>query len=61
MALDEPKETDATYNVKGFIFIMDKALVATVQKIIIDLGPMGFSVTGTLVTGGARAGGYSCA
>ncbi len=42
MALDEPKETDDVYDVKGFKFVVDKDFMKQAQIIKIDFTGMGF-------------------
>ncbi len=42
MALDEPKPTDDTYNVKGFQLVVDKEFMKQAKMIKIDFSGMGF-------------------
>ncbi|MBL0715141.1 MAG: hypothetical protein JJV98_15745 [Desulfosarcina sp.] len=46
MALDEPKDTDATFAIGGFDYIIDRDLLARTQPISIDYTLIGFRVTG---------------
>ncbi|SLM33070.1 conserved hypothetical protein [Desulfamplus magnetovallimortis] len=44
MALDEPRDNDNTYNVKGFKFVVDKEFMKQAQLIKIDFTGMGFKL-----------------
>lgn len=51
MALDEPKDTDDTYDVKGLKFVVDKEFMAQAQNIRVDFTGMGFSLDSNLDLG----------
>ncbi len=60
MALDEPKETDETFNEKGITFLVDKTLFEEVKPINVDyvesaMGA-GFSLTSNLQRSGGGCG-----
>lgn len=60
MALDEPKDTDDLYEVKGLKFVVDKEFMEKAQTITIDFNGMGFSLDSGLDLGrGANCGGCS--
>jgi Fe-S cluster assembly iron-binding protein IscA len=61
LALDEPKETDATYNVDAFTYVIDKNLINAIQPVTIDYTAVGFSVTGNMTDSRFNAGRNSCA
>jgi Fe-S cluster assembly iron-binding protein IscA len=63
MALDAPKETDVTFVVGGFDYLVDRDLLERIQPLTIDFTPVGFKVTGCLTTGSGTAGydGGGCA
>ncbi len=44
MALDEPKETDETFEIEGFSYIVDKALLEKAKPIKIDFLINGFKL-----------------
>ena len=48
MALDEPKETDETFEIEGLTYVVEKGLLERVQPITVDYTGMGFSVAGNL-------------
>jgi Fe-S cluster assembly iron-binding protein IscA len=56
MALDEPKDTDATFAIGGFDFVIDRELLNRTQPIVIDYSPMGFQVTGGTAPGNGNSG-----
>jgi hypothetical protein len=49
MALDEPKDTDHTYNIDGFTFIADKDFIERAKPVKIDFIEYGFRLTSSLV------------
>ena len=60
MALDEPKESDDTFDVKGLKFVVDKEFMERAQTIKIDFTGMGFSLDSGLDLGqGGSCGGCS--
>ena len=44
MALDEPKDSDDLFDVKGLKFVVDKEFMEKAQQIKIDFNGMGFSL-----------------
>ncbi len=44
MALDEPKETDDVYDVKGHKLVVDKELMKLAQTIKVDFSGIGFNI-----------------
>jgi len=59
MALDEPKETDDTYDVKGFKIIVDKEFMKQAQIIKIDFTGMGFHLDSKIDLGQSACGSCS--
>ena len=51
MALDEPKDTDDTYEVKGHKFVVDKEFMEKAEEIRIDFTGMGFSLDSNMDLG----------
>ena len=45
MALDEPKESDSTYDVNGFQFVMDKDFYEKAKPVKIDFLGYGFKIS----------------
>ena len=56
MALDEPKENDESYDVKGFKIIVDKAFMAQAKEINIDFTGMGFRLDSKIDLGESACG-----
>ena len=48
MALDEPKDTDNSYDVNGFKFIMDKDFDEKAQPVSIDFMGYGFKISSSI-------------
>ena len=48
MALDEPKDTDNSYDVNGFKFIMDKEFDKKAQPVSIDFLGYGFKIDSSI-------------
>ena len=48
MALDEPKDTDNSYDVNGFKFIMDKEFDEKAQPVSIDFMGYGFKINSSI-------------
>ncbi len=48
LALDEQKDSDNIFDIKGFQFLVDKALLDTVAPIEVDLTEAGFVVNSSL-------------
>ena len=60
MALDEPKDSDDLFDVKGIQFVVDKVFMEKAQAIQIDFNGMGFSLDSGLDLGqGGNCGGCS--
>ncbi len=65
MALDEPKDSDHLFDVKGLKFVADKVFMEKAQKIKIDFNGMGFSLDSGIDLGqgsgcGSCSSGGSC-
>jgi Fe-S cluster assembly iron-binding protein IscA len=45
MALDEPKESDNTYEIDGFKYIIDKDFLEKAQPIKVDFAEYGFKIS----------------
>jgi len=58
LALDEPKDTDDTFAIDDYTFLVDKELMAQAKPISIDLTYMGFQINSSLELGGGC--GSSC-
>ena len=56
MALDEPKDSDDVYEVKGFKLVVDKTFMQQAKMIKIDFTGMGFSLDSKLDLGGSDCG-----
>ena len=56
MALDEPKDTDVTFVVAGYAYIVDRDLLDRTQPLGIDCTPTGFRITSQAVPGHRSAG-----
>lgn len=60
MALDEPKDSDDLFEVKGLKFVVDKVFMEKAQKIKIDFNGMGFGLSSGIDLGQAgNCGGCS--
>ncbi len=60
MALDELKDTDDSFEVKGLQFVVDKDFMAKAEKIKIDFTGMGFHLDSNMDLGqGGSCGGCS--
>ena len=65
MALDEPKDTDNSYEVNGFKFIMDKEFFEKAKPVKVDFLGYGFSISSSIEFGPSACGscstsGYNC-
>ena len=56
MALDEPKENDDTYDVKGFQIVVDKEFMKQAKMIKIDFTGMGFHLDSKIDLGQSSCG-----
>ncbi len=61
MALDEPRETDDTYEVKGHKFIVEKQFMKQAQPIKIDFTGMGFHLDSNIDLGQSACSGCGSA
>ncbi len=57
MALDEPKDTDDTFDVKGHKFVVDKEFMDKAENISIDFTGMGFALDSNIELGGGGCSG----
>jgi iron-sulfur cluster assembly protein len=57
MALDEPKNTDDSFDVKGHKFVVDKEFMEKAERIKIDFTGMGFHLDSNMDLGGGGCGG----
>ncbi|MBF0482884.1 MAG: hypothetical protein HQK81_15330 [Desulfovibrionaceae bacterium] len=60
LALDEPKESDDSFEVSGYTFVIDKELMAQAKSIKVDMTYMGFQVESDMQLGGGGSCGSSC-
>lgn len=51
MALDEPKDSDDTFDVKGHQFVVDKEFMGQAENIKIDFTGMGFHLDSNIDLG----------
>ena len=51
MALDEPKDTDDTFDIKGLTFVVDKTFMENAKTIKIDFSGMGFQLDSNIDLG----------
>jgi len=51
MALDEPKDTDDNFDVKGLKFVVDKDFMGKAENIKIDFTGMGFHLDSNMDMG----------
>ncbi len=56
MALDESKDTDDNFDVKGLKFVVDKEFMEKAETIKIDFTGMGFSLDSNMDLGGGSCG-----
>ncbi len=56
MALDEPKDSDDNFEVKGLKFVVDKEFMGQAENIKIDFTGMGFALDSNLDLGGGGCG-----
>ncbi len=58
MALDEPKDTDDSFDIKGLKFVVDKEFMEKAETIKIDFTGMGFHLDSNIDLGqGGGCGG----
>ncbi len=50
LALDEQKETDDSFNLKGYTFLVDKSLLEVASPIEVDGSTYGFNISSQLST-----------
>jgi Fe-S cluster assembly iron-binding protein IscA len=46
LALDEPRESDAIYDIDGFQYVIDRHVLSQFQPITVDFGMFGFQISG---------------
>jgi hypothetical protein len=56
MALDEPKDTDVTFRLGGYDYIIDRDLLHSAQPLVIDYTSVGFRITSQAVCGPGASG-----
>ena len=56
LALDEPKATDAVYDIDGFQYIVDKEFLSKATPIKVDFKEIGFSITSSIELGSGCSG-----
>jgi len=61
MALDEPKDSDSTYDIGGFQYIIDKDFLEKAQPITVDFQQYGFKLTAGIEFGGGACSGCGSA
>ena len=59
MALDEPKDTDDSFEVDGFTYVVNQALLEKATPIKIDFSPMGFKLDCSIDFGASACGSCS--
>ena len=57
MDLDEPKDSDDAFDIKGLKFIVDKEFMEKAEKIKIDFTGMGFHLDSNIDLGPSGCGG----
>lgn len=57
MALDEPKDTDDAFDVKGLKFVVDKEFMEKAETIKVDFTGMGFHLDSNIDLGGGGCAG----
>ena len=60
MALDEPKDSDDTFDVKGHQFVVDKEFMGKAENIKIDFTGMGFHLDSNIDLGQGEGGCSGC-
>jgi hypothetical protein len=45
MALDEPKDSDAVFEVDGFTYLIDRRLLDEVRPVTVDFTTFGFRIS----------------
>jgi Fe-S cluster assembly iron-binding protein IscA len=53
LALDEPNDNDEVYDISGFKYVVDKALMEQAKPIKIDFRDRGFNITSSMEFGRA--------
>ncbi|MCA1795174.1 MAG: hypothetical protein LC660_15130 [Desulfobacteraceae bacterium] len=56
MALDEPKNTDDSFDIKGHKFVVDKDFMEKAERIKIDFTGMGFALDSNMDLGASGCG-----
>ncbi len=57
MALDEPKDTDSSFQVDGFTYLVDSAFLKKVQPVKVDFINYGFKISAGVEFGGEGCSG----
>ncbi len=60
MALDEPKESDSVFDIEGFQYLIDKALLEKAKPIKVDFLNVGFKIDSNLKFGSSSSGCEGC-
>lgn len=60
LALDEARDNDDVFDLKGYTIVVEKELMAIASPITVDMTDYGFAVTSSLQLGGGSCGGGSC-
>jgi hypothetical protein len=60
MALDEPKNSDDSFDVKGHKFVVDKEFMEKAERIKIDFTGMGFHLDSNMDLGAGADGCGGC-
>jgi Fe-S cluster assembly iron-binding protein IscA len=61
LALDEKRDNDESFEIGGFVYLVEKALMEQASPIKVDFTGMGFTLTSSLKLGGGCSGcGGSC-
>jgi len=60
LALDEPGDTDESFDVSGYTFVVDKELGVKAAPLGVDFDCGGFVISSSLELGGGGCGSCSC-
>ncbi len=61
MALDEPKDSDETFEIGNHPYVIDKELLAEAAPVIVDFGGMGYKIDTGMVMPESGCGGCGSA
>ncbi len=56
MALDELKESDLSYDIGGFQYVVEKEFMEQAKPIVVDFTAMGFKITSSIDLGPGCSG-----